>query len=316
MKKMKNRWLSWPGAKFRQMDEIFKYISLDNTEINHICEPYSGAAAFSLQFFDKDFYFSWAEKNEPLNRWWSFLLYEPETFIERMDYFRKKYINSSENRDVYNEMRDSYNSMIKSMPEHMDTSALLWVLIYHSTNNLARFNKKGEYNQTWGKGRKVPDPYVVFNEQVINDIYNSNAYVEMFNDDVDLFEHFLNADKISYKYNMFLYSTIFYLDPPYILRTEVYDKDWSLESEKTMFKYIHELDDLNTPWFMTNYLAVEKNGEKTEHPFIDDIKKSGWTIIQINRKIDARPTTSGDIAGEYIIVGKNKIILKDKSNNI
>lgn len=292
-----NRFLSWPGAKFRQMDEILKYIDINKNNI--ICEPYLGTGAFSLNFLSNSCHFIWAEKNVYLYNWWKHLLNTPDIFVQRMAYFREYYNKAKEDRNIYNNMRDHFNKISISDPENIDSSALLWVLVYQSTNNLARFNKKGEYNQTWGKGRKIPDPNIVFNNKILQYLRNLKDRTFLYNSAEKAMEKIINSINI-----------VVYLDPPYFLRTEVYDKDWSLESEKILFNNLDILDANNIPWFMTNYLSIQKDNQIIHHPFMDLINQRDWSLIPLNRKLDARPTSSGNKAYEYIIVGNNKNILK------
>jgi len=289
--KIKNRILSWPGTKFRQIDDILNIIKTDN--YNTICEPYLGGAAFSLQQ-DSNKKFFWAEKNKDLYNWWRNLLYKTEDLIERMQYFKDLYKDASQDKEVFLQMREDYNFRKISNPQKTETSALLWVLIYQSTNNLARFNKKGGYNQTWGKGRKVPDISSYFNNEVIQYFKNISYNTCLYNKAEDVLNDVLKLDNKD---------VLVYLDPPYLLRTEVYDKTWNIDEEKKMFEYIDKLENQGIAWFMTNYLSIESKTGKKEHPFLDTIYK--WSIFPLDRKKDARPTTSGNKANEFIIVGSH-----------
>ena len=290
--KIKNRVLSWPGTKFRQINDILDIIKTDDYSI--ICEPYLGGGAFSLQQ-DANKQFYWAEKNQDLYNWWGNLLFKTEDLVEKMKDFKKLYSDASHDQNIFIQMREHYNEIKFLKPSSVETSASLWVLIYQSTNNLARFNKKGDYNQTWGRGRKIPDISSCFNDETIQYFKDLSRNINLYKNADDLLGHILNIENKE--------KIIVYLDPPYILRTEVYDKTWDLEEEKKMFDYIYKLENQGIPWFMTNYLSVESNSEIKEHPFMDIINK--FSIYPLERKKDARPTSSGNKANEFIIVGSH-----------
>lgn len=296
---MKNRIISWPGTKFRQIDDILNIIKTDNYNI--ICEPYLGGAAFSLQQ-DPNKKFLWAEKNKDLYNWWYHLLFDRKELLQKMNYYRDLCKDAGDDKDTFIKMRAHYNILKKSIDSPskniyvIDACALLWVLVYQSTNNLARFNKKGEYNQTWGKGRKVPDVFSVFNNDVEQylDVLSKNT--SLYQNDDDLF------DQILYGWNN-KKEILVYLDPPYLLRTEVYDKTWDIKEEKKMFDYIDKLEDQGIAWFMTNYLSVGSGSDEKTHPFIETIKK--WDTYPLKRKKDARPSSAGNKANEFIIFGSH-----------
>ena len=292
---IKNRWFSWPGAKYRQMEQILEHI--DISSCNTICEPFLGTAAFSLQFAHENKQFIWAEKNKNLYYWWRNLINDPHSLIKTMSSYKDKYKEAGQDKAIFNTMRAEYNRLFATQPDSIDASALLWVLVYQSINNLARFNKKGEYNQSWGQNRKVPDPHEIFNKDSLQDLMHLKDNVFLYQEAGDAISEVGMAN-----------DPVVYFDPPYILRTEVYDKDWDVKKERRMFNWISILEENNIPWFMTNYLVIQKENGNTEHPFMEEIKN--WTLIPLDRKLDSRPTGSSEKAEEYVIVGTNKTILK------
>lgn len=297
---MNNRLLSWPGAKFRQLNEILKYIDISDKKI--ICEPYFGTGAFSLNFPDKN-YFVGAEKNIHLFNLLDKLFNNTEDLINKISYYRELYSGAKTEREIFIEMRNTFNDMALNDIKNIDAAALLWVLIYQSTNNLARFTKRGTYTQTWGKGRNVPDPHIFFNDYKIEIIKTIRDKIKIHHLDEELFDDlYTNIKQLN--------DVVVYLDPPYILRNEVYDRDWKLQAEQNLIHHLKKMDDLNISWFMTNYLNVEKNGQIINHPMLNDFNNDNWSIYPLNRKIDSRPTAIGNNAFECIIIGENKDIKK------
>ena len=296
---IKNRFISWPGAKFRQLEHIFNSIQID---ADTICEPFFGTGAFSLQLVDKTDKLFISEQDR-LYWWWRHLLENTDTMIYNMSYFREKYAAAKTDRETFTEMRSSYNLFYKTNPMSLTTSALLWVLVYQSTNNLARFNKQGGYNQTWGKNRNVPDPKAVFNDEAKEAL--RKTALSLVNDDwAEIMDIWTDFKICLHKFESYIYTheckPFIFLDPPYIIKTEVYKKnDWTIEQERMLFDAMHQYDRHSTPWIMTNYIQTDVQ----KHPFYQEIYDN-WQVIPLPRKLDARPTGTGNYVEEVIICGK------------
>ena len=288
-----NRLISWPGCKYRQLGAILSCVP--DRDWQAICEPFLGAGAFSFSFAGMEAELYWAESNEPLTNWWDWLLREPDYFVAAMAEMREEYEQAKADRDIFDALRDGFNALNSTDPRGMKTGAMFWVLIYSSTNNLARFNLSGGYNQTWGKGRKVPNPYSVFTDEVMGDLdwasYKNRGYCD------DDFRAALDRFIIQARYASG--KAICYLDPPYIVQTETYQTGaWTERDERDLIGWMEKLDEAAVPWLATNYLS---KGEKV-HPFADRLAR--WRMYPLDRKLDTRPTGQGLPAEEVVIIGE------------
>lgn len=297
-----NRILSWPGAKYRQMKEITSVLDEYKLKPKIICEPFFGTGAFSWEMLEH--YgaeeFIYAEKDIHLFWLLEHLIHNTQEFITWVDKWKVTYAAAKEDKEQYNKMRSTYNNLYAEAPQSIKTAGLLWCLIYQSTNNLARFNKSGEYNQTHGNGRVIPDTSAVFDvetTQVINKFAaNCIAYPDF---TLALRSLLSRLGKIS-AHNM-----LAFIDPPYLIRTETYQKGcWCLEDEKNLWASMLVLDKHQVPWMMTNYLskydsATDKN---IEHPYLTYIEKK-YKVLPMKRKMDSRPTGKGTEVEEVIILG-------------
>ena len=305
-----NRFLSWPGAKYRQMDQILSVLPERSEPWKVIIEPFFGTGALTWELLSPDSpqrIFA-AEKDDHLRRWWEHLLKSPANMIAEMADIRERFAEAKNDRDIFDDLRDGYNREFHNHPRELQTSALLWVLVYQSTNNLARFNSKGGYNQTWGKGRNVPDPKEIFGEveQAALARFARRAYNErkpLYTDFRDLFkEFFLFFSGGCIKAE----DCICFLDPPYIVRTETYQKGcWTLDDEKSLWFWCRRMDEQGIPWVMTNYLSKDDSVSKkvVEHPMLTEILDT-WRTVPIDRKLDTRPTGSSTPVEEVAILGK------------
>lgn len=285
-----NRLLSWPGAKYRQMDSLLSALGTQDFRI--IVEPFLGTGAFTWTVGGGEQRCFAAEADLHLYWWWKWMIEQPEEMVLMMAEWRDGYDGAAEDREVFDRLRDGYNRLYATSPEALETAALLWVLVYQSTNNLARFNSDGEYNQTWGKGRKVPDPFVIFGEEekaALRWFGSSlvNGLQQDFRECVDSFIAYGDKDR-----------AIVYFDPPYIVRTETYQRGaWTLEQETDLLAAARSLDALGVPWAWTTYL--EKGG--VTHPLMKELE--GWRVVPLARKMDARPKGKGTPSEEVIILG-------------
>ena len=301
------RFLSWPGAKFRQMESLMKVLPRKNYSL--VVEPFFGTGAFTWEMISQHpmphRHFIAAEKDRRLAHWWECILHRTDDMIAEMASVRDEFSKAGEDRDEFDRLRGMYNSLQDLHAFDLRTSAMLWVLIYQSTNNLARFNSSGGYNQTWGKGRKVPDPKVIFDADSRNMLEtfregHSHPYlISDFRDVIYGVDHYIhNGGKPE--------NCIVYLDPPYIVRTETYQRGvWVLDDENKMWEWCREMDELAIPWIMTNYLRKDDtvSGKIVEHPHIEEIEKN-WKCVPLDRKLDARPKGTGTMAEEVIILGR------------
>lgn len=301
-----NRILSWPGAKYRQMNELTSVLDEYKLKPKIVCEPFFGTGAFSWEMLEN--YnaeeFIYAEKDVHLFWLLEHLIHNTQEFIYWINKWKELFIAAKDNKDDYNNMRSTYNNLYVEAPQSVKTAGLLWCLIYQSTNNLARFNKSGEYNQTHGKGRVIPDTDKVFDTSTL-DCVNKFAANSIGSPDFsvaikNLIEHYKNlADVLSPE------DIIVFLDPPYLIRTETYQKGcWSTKDEKNLWEYCMILDKYNIPWMMTNYLSKDDSvtGEVIQHPYKKFINNK-YIVRELKRKMDSRPTGKGTEVEEVIILG-------------
>ncbi len=293
---MRTRLLSWPGAKYRQLDDLLKWVPHNYPDNMAICEPFWGTGAFTMSLVENiSAPVFIAEANQPLRNWWNWMMNDQSGLIDRMMHYRQHFIDAGKDRSVYDAMRDGWNKQKIVQPDHIDTAAWLWCLVYQSTNNLARFNSKGHYNQTWGQGRKVPDPEAVYGDIERQSLSFLSTAVAAGCLEKDCF---LALDKFM-DYVDGGGDGMCYLDPPYIVQTETYDKNcWERRHVDKLMNYLEGLESRNIPWLMTEYMS---KGDKT-HPYGNSLH-AHYTVLPLDRKMDARPTGEQLPTQEVVILG-------------
>lgn len=124
-------------------------------------------------------------------------------------------------KEGFLKLRESYNND--------KTAAKLWTLMLCSTNNMIRFNKKFNYNQTYG-----------------NRTWNSSTTKK-----VEEFKTHIRKYKEKITYSQFSFSEIdldysdfmVYIDPPYSNTEAGYNAFWNKkEDDKKLYHYIKQID--------------------------------------------------------------------------
>lgn len=166
-----------------------------------------------------------------------------EKAIEMIEKIINEYDLSKENKEGYLELRNNYNDGNKEW-------YVFYTLLAYSFNNQIRFNKKGEFNMPFGKGRSSFNPTLKKKfEDFSNAIHNKN--IKFTNNDFKK----LNIDKL--KDDDFVY-----LDPPYLVTEATYNTGWNEETEKELLSLCDRLNEKGIKFAISNVL--EHNGSKNE----------------------------------------------------
>lgn len=166
-----------------------------------------------------------------------------EKVIEMIEKIINEYDLSKENKEGYLELRKAYNDGNKEWH-------IFYTLLAYSFNNQIRFNKKGEFNMPFGKGRSSFNPTLKKKfEDFSNAIHNKN--IKFTNNDFKK----LNIDKL--KDDDFVY-----LDPPYLVTEATYNTGWNEETEKELLSLCDRLNEKGIKFAISNVL--EHNGSKNE----------------------------------------------------
>ncbi len=180
------------------------------------------------------------------------LLHEIENYIE-------VYKLSKENKEGYLELREDYNSGIK-------TSMKFYTLICYAFNNQIRFNKNGGYNMPFGKNRSSFNPSL------------RNKFIEFCNKVNEIDCVFLNISFDNFDFSDFDENDFVYCDPPYLNSVASYNEGngWTEEHEKKLLEILDGLNDKNIKFALSNNLKYEnkllqewKNKYKVRYLYAD-----------------------------------------------
>lgn len=222
---MINTVFNYTGSKFKLLDQI---IPLFDFSKDHFIDIFAGGGSVWSNVADKYDKILVNDIISDLVNIQKQLLLEPEKIIN----LTKQLAVDKEDKDGFLELRKSYNQ--NKSPEK------LWALMLSCTNNMMRFNKKFEFNQTFGK----------------------RTYSKSTQQKVDIFVKHISqyrgkiifTSKEFYKINITKPSMV-YLDPPYgrikkpdgsISNEQIsdagYNNFWSKDHDIKLYNYIHKLN--------------------------------------------------------------------------
>lgn len=243
---------NYTGAKYPILEQIFTHFP-DDVEIFYdvfcgggsvfINSNYQNIVANDVIKPLVDFY-----KELKVNEWEDILINLKPFILDKSD------------KEAYSKSRQLFN--------HNQTPYHFFSLIQSCTNNMMRFNKKFEFNQTWGNrsfGKKTEEKLFAYWQKLQSmnvDFYNHNYG--------DLLPIILEDKRKSFVY----------LDPPYQITDAGYNAFWSLGLEKGLYDFLDTLDNNNIRFALSNVA----NHKGKINPFLDRIKK--WDIIEISHDYD------------------------------
>ena len=168
-------------------------------------------------------------------------LYETnsDTIIKDMERVIKKYgfTDSTNKKNIYIETKheglSNYNrepfKLLKEDYNKTKEVKLLFALVIYGFNHYLRFNKKDEYNVPVGKvdfSNSLREKTIKFSDE-------SKSYrAKIINGDYLNRTLYKNCDE----------NSLVYFDPPYLITTAPYNKDWSNKDDEKLFNLFDELD--------------------------------------------------------------------------
>jgi len=237
--------LNYTGSKFKILPQIQKYFPKN---INTFYDIFAGGGSVFINIQHNcniivndtikpliDFY-KWLQETE-----W-------DNIIKKIN---NKNINK--NKKEYIHLREQFNKEKDFLS--------FFILCCSCTNNMMRFNKSFEFNQTWGNRN--------FNKNTKKRLKDFHTRLYKNNKITFLNKNFIDLS-ISANKNNFVY-----LDPPYIITEAGYNAFWSKELEYELYNFIDNLNNNNIKFMLSN--VSEHKGKK--NPYLYRIEK--YNIINI-----------------------------------
>ena len=286
---------NWVGNKYKYIDLINDLVC--NKSYKNVFDLFMGSGSIILNIDVSAERFVGNDKIKLLPNIYQELAKNKYTYnLEDIENILNRFNRFSQKEDYYI-FRDYWNS--KYLNDIIDRGFIMEtiLLLKMCSNSMVRFNPKGGYfNQGFrGLGKKQEFFTDTMKQLCVESV---NALVERLG---NYKFKFLNVDFL--ENNNFEEDSLIILDPPYILRSDMYDTDWSKEHEDKLNNLI---SNTKNDFIYFNYL--ERDGVINEdlHRIIQD---KGLRVIEINNKSIAGQARSKNETSvkEVIITNIHKV---------
>lgn len=242
--KYTNTALNYTGSKYKLLPQIL--LEMDYTK-TYFIDLFAGSGVVAFNVVDKyerilinDIIKDLIDiHKETINNFNNFIFKVKNLCVEKED------------QDGFNNLRKEYNK--NKSPEK------LYALLLCSTNNMMRFNKKFEYNQTFGKRN--------FSNSTQKKLDLFIDYIQPYKDKIVFSSKHFSDVKI-------LKPCMVYLDPPYLETEAGYNNYFSNSDGKKLYDYCKELDKNGHSFMMSGVVGEHKNGKRSK--LIDDLISDGY----------------------------------------
>lgn len=183
--------------------------------------------------------------------------------ITMIDSIVKLHELDAANKLAYMQLRQEYNSVIKSNPDNPINPYILLTLIYHSYNNMIRFNKQGRFNVPFGQR--------TFNEQARSDLVPfidtlMTKKVTFTSSSIGVWDYAKEPDDV-----------LFYFDVPYSVGNAAYNTGWTQKTDTVLFQMLDYMHSIGKSWALSN--AFANNGQQN-YPLMEWAAK--YDVINID----------------------------------
>lgn len=264
---------NWVGNKFKYIDVINNLVR--NKNYNSVIDMFMGSGNILLNINTNANKMIGNDKIKLLPCIYTEIEKNKHMYtLEGVDIILNRFNRFSKKEDYYI-FRDYWNE--KYLNDKMDEDFIIEtvLLLKMCSNSMVRFNQKeGYFNQGFrGLGKK--------------DEFFTESMKRLCVDSVNSLTEILNKKEFDFTSEDFLNfkdsddNNLIILDPPYILRSDMYTVDWNKEHEDKLNKLI-----MNTKNDFIYFNYLERDGIVNQE-LVDIIKKRGLTAIEINNKTNA-----------------------------
>lgn len=234
---------NYMGGKYKLLPQI---LPLFPDNISVFIDIFGGGGDVSLNVTaDRVIY---NDKSKPLVNIFRHL---DDNFISDVESTITKWNLSKYNKAEFLNLRAYYNTNL-SNSFNRESAVVLYTLIAHAFNNQMNFNSKYEFNTPSGYNRMYFSQSLKAKLKAYIDAVSKKNIVFENQDFYDIkFDNLSNTDGV-----------FIYCDPPYLITTGSYEKDyfckWSAEYEYKLLQFLDDLTTKNYKWALSNVL--EHNG--------------------------------------------------------
>ena len=256
--------LNYIGGKEKLLSQIFPFFPKN---INTFVDLFCGGGCVGINTPSNKVIFN--DKMPYLIEIYKTLKEQPLSItFQQINNIIRKHNLSKNNKKTFLEFREYINSKDEKLPIEILT------IIFFSFNNQIRFNSKGHYMTTSGKGRSN------FNSSIKNKLQKFILKLQKLNCE------FSDKDFREFNFDELNENDFVYIDPPYFLTDSEYcrkckDEGWNENTEKALYDILLGLNSRNIKWALSNVL--EHKG-KFHHLLDNFVRENNFNMIFLNKQ--------------------------------
>lgn len=198
----------------------------------------------------------------------------PKDLHDQLKAISKEYELESEDSSGYIKLRKEYNQECEPIK--------LLALSQHAFNYILRFNKKGEFNTSHGKG------ICKLSQDFLEKLINFNTKTQR---DKTEFKSLDFRDLIDF--NELTKDDLVYCDPPYLLSEAVYNEKrafggWGEKDTRELLQLLDKINARGSNFALTEMISSKSNANNL---LIDWIEKNNYKVIYNNVQYLGVPST-------------------------
>ena len=240
---------NWVGNKYKHLDKINEIVG--GKEYKRVIEPFMGTGNILLNINAPAEAYIGSDSIPLLPRIYSYMKKNKQKYVlEELEEIIKGWCNFSDN-DTYYVFRDYWNSKYVNCICDKEFIYETVLLLKMCSNSMVRFNSKGEFNTGFRGLEKSQIEFfnenkkndIIIQLNALNDVINTRNFSFVTRDFKDILEQIAEND-------------LLVLDPPYILRTDMYNMRFTKEDDDYLLNF---LSNTKNDFIYFNYL--ERDGE-------------------------------------------------------
>ena len=285
---------NWVGNKYKFMDEINRIVR--GRVYNNVIDLFMGSGNLLLNIDVQSNKYIGNDKIKLLPSIYRELNLNNYTYIlqDIEDVLNK--FNRFSTKESYYTFREYWNK--KYLTDKFDKEFIIEtiLLLKMCSNSMVRFNpKEGYFNQGFrGLGKKKEFFTDKMKNMCIQEINNLSKLLTGYE------WEFYNKDFLEYQDIQYANSKdLLIIDPPYLLRHDMYDTDWTIEHDNKIFELLRNT---KNDFIYFNYL--ERDGVINK-PMLDFINENKLKYIEINNKTLAGQGRSENIKSVKEVIVTN-----------
>lgn len=266
--------LNWVGNKYKHLDKINEIVG--GRKYRYVIEPFMGSGNILLNINTPATIYIGSDNISLVPRLYSYIQGNEHEYVgEEFEGILKAWNNFTDKEDYY-AFRSYWNAKYTNNIYNKDFVYETVALLKMCSNSMVRFNRNGEFNQ--GLRGLAKNKAEFFTERMKYNIIKQ----------LNLLSAALNQRNYTFKMNDFKNTLklaspndLIILDPPYIMRTDMYDTNFSKEDDEYLLEFLAYT---KSDFLYFNYLESDGVVNKKINNLFGSTKHKFLRIENINNK--------------------------------